>query len=92
LDAGGGASGVRRSGRGTPVGTGPGWIGYMARRYRVVIERAADGKYGAHVPDLPGCAVCGYDTAEEARESVAVAIDMQIRGMVEDGERMRGPS
>ena len=63
----------------------------MAGRYAVAIERAGDGKYGAHVPDLPGCAVCGYDTADEARESIAIAIDMHIRGMIDDGERMRSP-
>jgi len=63
----------------------------MARRYLILIERAADGKFGAHVPDLPGCAVCGYNTADQARESVAVAIDMHIRGMIDDGEQVPEP-
>ena len=62
------------------------------RRYLILIERAADGSYGACVPDLPGCAVCGYDTPEEARESIGTAIDMHIRGMVEDGEPIPEPA
>ncbi len=61
------------------------------RKYLVLIERAADGKYGAHVPDLPGCAVCGYDMPDDARDSIAVAIDMHIKGIIEDGESVPKP-
>ena len=63
----------------------------MARRYLILIEQAPDGKYGAHVPDLPGCAVCGYDTPSEARDSIAAAIDMHIHGMIDDGETIPEP-
>lgn len=62
------------------------------RRYLILIEKAPDGTYGAYAPDLPGCAVCGYDTPEEARESMAVAIDMHIQGIVEDNEPVPEPS
>ena len=62
------------------------------RRYLILIERAADGKYGASAPDLPGCAVCGYDTPQQARKSMALAIDMHIQGMIEDGEPIPAPS
>ena len=61
------------------------------RKYLILIEQAADGKYGAHVPDLPGCAVCGYDTPDDARESIATAIEMHIEGMVEDGQPVPEP-
>ena len=37
------------------------------------------------------CAVCGYDTADEAKDSITVAIDMHIRGMIEDGEAIPAP-
>ena len=57
----------------------------MQRRYLVIIERADDGKYGAYVPDLPGCAVVGYATPAQARRSIATAIKMHIEGMIEDG-------
>ena len=63
----------------------------MARKYLIVIERASDGKYGAHVPDLPGCAVCGHDSPEEAKESIAIAIEMHIQGMLEDGDPVPEP-
>jgi predicted RNase H-like HicB family nuclease len=62
------------------------------RRYLILIERGADGRYGASVPDLPGCAVCGYDTPEQVRESIAAAIDMHIQGMIEDGEPIPEPA
>ena len=41
-------------------------LGGYASRFRpgaIVIERADDGRYGGHVPGLPGCEVCGYATA-----------------------------
>jgi len=62
------------------------------QRYLILIEKGADGKYGAHVPDLPGCAVCGYDTQAQARESVAAAIEMHLQGMIEDGQPIPEPS
>ncbi len=61
------------------------------RKYLVLIEQADDGKYGAHVPDLPGCAVCGYDTPGEARDSIATAIDMHIKDIIEDGQPVPEP-
>jgi predicted RNase H-like HicB family nuclease len=63
----------------------------MHRKYLVIIERADDGKYGAYVPDLPGCAVVGYATPAQARHSIAKAIRMHIEGMIEDGETIPKP-
>lgn len=56
----------------------------MQRKYLVIIERGEDGKYGAYVPDLPGCAVVGYASAALARRSIALAIRMHIQGLMED--------
>jgi predicted RNase H-like HicB family nuclease len=64
----------------------------MQRKYLVIIERADDGKYGAYVPDLPGCAVVGYATPAQARRSIAQAIKMHIQGMVEDGDAVPRPT
>ncbi len=64
----------------------------MTREYVILIEQAADGKYGAYVPDLPGCAVVGYATQDEARQSIAEAIDMHLKGLAEDGEPIPEPT
>jgi predicted RNase H-like HicB family nuclease len=62
------------------------------QKYLVVIERADDGKYCAHVPDLPGCAVVGYATAAQARKSIQTAIRMHLEGMIQDGVAIPKPS
>ncbi len=62
------------------------------RKYLVIIERGDDGKYGAYVPDLPGCAVVGYATPAQARRSIAKAIRMHLDGMIEDGQPIPKPS
>ena len=57
--------------------------------YLVVIEKA-DGNYSAYVPDLPGCVATG-DTAEQAKQRIAEAIDLHIKGLIEDGEPVPPP-
>ena len=62
------------------------------RKYLVLIERADDGKYGAHAPDLPGCVVVGYPTPHDALDAMATAIEMHIQGMIEDGDPIPVPA
>lgn len=52
-------------------------------RYLIVIEKA-EGNYSAYSPDLPGCVATGK-TREEAEENMQVAIEMHVRGLIEDG-------
>jgi len=52
-------------------------------RFLVVIEKA-DGNYSAYSPDLPGCVATG-STKEEAEKMMREAVDMHVRGLVEDG-------
>jgi len=61
-------------------------------RYLIIIERGEDGKYGAYAPDLPGCAVVGYDSPEQAKESIGLAVEMHVQGMMEDGLAIPEPS
>ena len=61
------------------------------RKYLIIIERADDGKYGAYVPDLPGCAVVGYTTPAQARQSITKAIRMHLDGMIQDGQTVPKP-
>jgi len=53
------------------------------RRFLVVIEKA-DGNYSAYSPDLPGCAATG-STREETEKRMHEAVEMHVRGLVEDG-------
>ena len=62
-----------------------------AHGYLIVIERGADGGFGAWAPDLPGCVALG-DTVEETTESMREAITFHLRGMREDGDPIPAPT
>ena len=62
------------------------------RKYLVVIERAEDSSYSAYVPDLPGCVVCGQDTAKQAKKLIREAIEVHIQGLIKDGQVIPEPS
>jgi predicted RNase H-like HicB family nuclease len=49
----------------------------------VVLERG-EASWGAHVPDLPGCATVGA-TREEALDLIREAIEFHIAGLKEAG-------
>lgn len=51
-------------------------------RFLIVIEKA-DGNYSAYSPDLPGCVATGK-TREQAARHMHEAIDMHVRGLLED--------
>ena len=52
-------------------------------RYMVVLERG-ETSWGAHAPDLPGCAAVG-ETREEAIRLICEAIELHIEGLKQDG-------
>jgi predicted RNase H-like HicB family nuclease len=52
------------------------------RRFLVVIEKA-NGNYSAYSPDLPGCVATGA-TREEAKQNMHEAIELHIKGLLED--------
>jgi predicted RNase H-like HicB family nuclease len=52
-------------------------------RFLVVIEKA-NGNYSAHSPDLPGCVATG-ETRDEAAQHMHEAIEMHVKGLLEDG-------
>jgi predicted RNase H-like HicB family nuclease len=54
------------------------------REYVVIYEKAADGGWGAYIPDLPGLGVVG-DTVEEAEQLIREGMALHIAGLVEDG-------
>lgn len=59
--------------------------------YAIIIERAADGGYGAWSPDLPGCVALG-DTEEEALAEMRDAMLGHIELRRERGEEVPVPS
>ncbi len=57
--------------------------GSEMRRFLVVIEKAEEN-YSAYSPDLPGCVATGA-TRDEAAQNMHEAIEMHVRGLLEDG-------
>lgn len=51
-------------------------------RFLIVIEKA-NKNYAAYSPDLPGCVATGK-TREQATRNMYQAIEMHVRGMMED--------
>lgn len=51
-------------------------------RFLIVIEKATDN-YSAYSPDLPGCVATGV-TREEAERNMHEAVEMHVRGLIED--------
>ena len=51
-------------------------------RFLVVIEKA-NNNYSAYSPDLPGCVAAGT-TREEAERNMHEAIEIHVRGLLED--------
>lgn len=52
-------------------------------RFLIIIEKAGDN-YSAYSPDLPGCIATGA-TQKEVEERMHEAIEIHIRGLLEDG-------
>lgn len=51
-------------------------------RFLVVVEKAG-GNYSAYSPDLPGCVATGK-TRDQAARNMHRAIEMHVRGLLED--------
>jgi len=52
-------------------------------RFLIVVEKA-NGNYSAYSPDLPGCIATGK-TREEATRNMYEAIELHVRGLVDNG-------
>lgn len=55
--------------------------------YWAVLERNKDGRYFAHVPDLPGATAAG-DSEQEVLQNIAEIAADHIRDLVEDGHEV----
>ena len=52
-------------------------------RFSIAIEKAGKN-YSAYSPDLPGCVATGA-TQKEAKERMNEAIEIHVKGLIEDG-------
>jgi len=57
---------------------------------RVEVEREADGRVLASVPDLPGVMAYGATEGEAVRKVKAIAL-LVLADMIEDGEEVPAP-
>lgn len=53
-------------------------------QYVAYIEETATG-YSAYLPDVPGC-VAASDTLAGVQRLLGEALDLHLRGLIEDGE------
>ncbi|PCI94583.1 MAG: transcriptional regulator [Flavobacteriales bacterium] len=56
----------------------------MKKSVKIIVEKATEG-FTAYVPEFPGCITFG-DSLDEIKENIKEAINLQIEGMLEDGE------
>ena len=61
------------------------------RNYVAVIHKVEDSDYSIHFPDFDGCISAG-DTFEEALYMGVEALELHIKGMLEDGDDIPVPS
>ncbi len=61
------------------------------KQFLVIYERAADGGWGAYVPDLPGCFTLA-DTREEAERLIRDAINGHLALLRDRGEEIPEPT
>ena len=59
-------------------------------KFLVLFEKSSTG-YGAYIPDLRGCVATGR-TLKETRQRIAVALEMHLSSMREDGDPIPEPS
>jgi len=57
---------------------------YAPKLFLIVIEKA-NGNFSAYCPDLPGCVATGK-TREETERNMHEAVEMHVRGKLEDKE------
>lgn len=58
-------------------------------KYLAVIEKTLTN-FSAYFPDVPGCIATG-NTMEEVRDRLNLALEMHLKGMMEDGENIPQP-
>jgi len=59
--------------------------------YIAVVHKDPKSDFGVSFPDFPGCITAG-SSIDEAKDMAHDALDLHIKGMLEDGENIPTPS
>ena len=59
--------------------------------YIAIVHKEAKSDFGVSFPDFPGCITAGKNI-DEAKDMAQEALTLHIQGMLEDGEKLPGPS
>lgn len=59
--------------------------------YPALVRKEKTSDFGVEFPDFPGC-VSGGKTYDEASRQAAVALQLHVEGLIEDGEELPEPS
>lgn len=55
--------------------------------FKAELEQDEDGRWGAGIPSLPGCAAWGY-TEEEALDALRDAAELYLEDLIDSGEQV----
>jgi len=59
--------------------------------YIAIVHKDTKSDFGVSFPDFPGCITAGKNI-DEAKDMALEALAFHIQGMIEDGEKLPGPS
>ena len=59
--------------------------------YIAIVHKDSTSDFGVSFPDFPGCITAGKNI-DEAKDMAQEALILHIQGMIEDGEKLPGPS
>ena len=59
--------------------------------YIAIVHKDPKSDFGVSFPDFPGCITAG-SSIDEAKDMAHDALDLHIKGMLEDGENIPAPS
>ena len=59
--------------------------------YIAIVQKEAESDFSVSFPDFPGCITVGKNI-DEAMEMAQEALTLHIKGMLEDGKQLPGPS
>lgn len=56
-----------------------------------IVHKESKSDFGVSFPDFPGCITAGQ-TVDEAKDLAQEALELHVKGMIEDGDEMPAPS
>ena len=59
--------------------------------YIAIVHKESKSDFGVSFPDFPGCITAGQ-TVDEVKDLAQEALELHVKGMIEDGDEMPAPS